>query len=65
MKSFDRSSIPWTLFPEASRQTMRQSPYYESSEKEICSLYHRHALDTLAEKLAIAKCMGADEAPGV
>ena len=44
---------------------MRRSPYYESSEKEICSLYHRHALDTLAEKLAIAKCMGADEAPGV
>ena len=26
---------------------------------------HRHAVDTSAEKLVIAKRMGADEAPGV
>jgi Stage II sporulation protein E (SpoIIE) len=34
MNSFGRSSIPWTPFPEASRQTMRRWRSCEPSEKE-------------------------------
>ena len=66
-KSFDRFLLQWTSFPEASRRTTRRSGYCESSENEICSPFggHRHAVETSAEKLAIAKRMGADEVPGV